>query len=83
MTISTNANPYLAEKVRAYWTANGIALREFNTFCKTDPRIDTVLLPVYDGVTLIKWKPSIAKTFSNGVSKGVSNGASNGTNGFH
>ncbi|KAI9042660.1 O-methyltransferase [Aspergillus affinis] len=59
MTISADANPYLAEKSRAYWTANGIALRKFNTFCKRDDRIDSVLLPVYDGVTLIKWKPSI------------------------
>ncbi|KAB8068498.1 O-methyltransferase [Aspergillus leporis] len=79
MTISTDANPYLPEKVRAYWTGNGIALRKFNTFCKSDPRIDTVLLPVYDGVTLIKWKPTIAKTLSNGASNGTSNRA----NGAH
>ena len=59
MTISADANPYLAEKSRAYWTANGIALRKFNTFCKSDDRIDSVLLPVYDGVTLIKWKPAV------------------------
>lgn len=56
MTISTEANPYLPDKVRAYWTENGKALRKFNTFCKTDPRVDSILLPVYDGVTLIKWK---------------------------
>ena len=31
-------------------------MRRFNEFCKEDPRIDNVLLPVYDGVTLIKWK---------------------------
>jgi len=58
MTISTDANPHLPEKVRPYWTENGKALRSFNNFCKNDPRIDTVLLPVYDGVTLIKWKPA-------------------------
>ncbi|KAH9884334.1 O-methyltransferase [Xylariomycetidae sp. FL2044] len=56
MTISTESNPLLPEKVRPYWTENGKALRKFNTFCKNDGRIDTVLLPVYDGVTLIKWK---------------------------
>lgn len=82
MTISTDANPYLAQKVRAYWTANGIALRKFNTFCKNDPRIDTILLPVYDGVTLIKWKVDLVKENSNGVSNGSSNGA-NGANGAH
>ncbi|PLB54579.1 O-methyltransferase, partial [Aspergillus steynii IBT 23096] len=75
MTISADANPYLPEKTRAYWTANGIALRKFNTFCKNDARIDSVLLPVYDGVTLIKWKPAIAKAFANGTS--------NGANGSH
>jgi predicted O-methyltransferase YrrM len=58
MTISADANPSLPNKVRPYWTECGKALKRFNTFCKNDPRIDTVLLPVYDGVTLIKWKPS-------------------------
>ncbi|KAL5341648.1 O-methyltransferase [Aspergillus crustosus] len=56
MTISPDANPYLPDKVRGYWTANGEALRKFNIFCKTDGRIDSVLLPVYDGLTLIKWR---------------------------
>lgn len=58
MTISTEANPELPAKVRPYWTECGKALRRFNTFCRSDPRIDTVLLPVFDGVTLIKWKLS-------------------------
>lgn len=56
MTISTESNPELPEKVRPYWTECGKALQKFNTFVKNDPRIDVVLLPVYDGVTLIKWK---------------------------
>ncbi|KAI4235071.1 MAG: hypothetical protein LQ349_003405 [Xanthoria aureola] len=56
MTISTEANPQLPAKVRPYWTENGKALRNFNHFCKNDSRIDSVLLPLYDGVTLIKWK---------------------------
>lgn len=61
MTISTDANPELAAKVRPYWTECGKALRNFNTFCRSDPRIDTVLLPVYDGLTLIKWKQQSAQ----------------------
>lgn len=56
MTISEDANPTLADEVRPYWTENGKALRRFNDFCKEDPRIDNILLPVYDSVTLIKWK---------------------------
>ena len=56
MTISEHANPFLADEVRPYWTENGKASRRFNIFCKEDPRIDNILLPVYNGVTLIKWK---------------------------
>lgn len=56
MTISRDANPELAAKARSYWTECGKALRRFNAFCRSDPRIDTVLLPIYDGLTLIKWK---------------------------
>ncbi|KAH6614363.1 O-methyltransferase [Chaetomium sp. MPI-SDFR-AT-0129] len=57
MTISEDCNPHLPEKVRPYWTANGKALQKFNTFLKNDPRVDVVLLPVFDGLTLIKLKP--------------------------
>ena len=56
MTISEDANPSLADDARKYWTENGKALRRFNVFCKEDPRVDNVLLPVYDGIALIKWK---------------------------
>ncbi|KAI3318572.1 O-methyltransferase [Xylariaceae sp. AK1471] len=55
MTISTDANPELPSKVRPYWTENGKALRKFCDFCKDDPRVDVVVLPVFDGVTWIKW----------------------------
>ena len=75
MTISTEANPHLPDKVRPYWTANGKALDRFNKFCKADSRIDSILLPVYDGLTLIKWKDVVSAT--NG-----SNG-SNGHNGHN
>ena len=57
MTISPDYNPQLPERVRPYWTANGKALRKFNTFVRNDPRVDVVLLPVFDGLTLVKLKP--------------------------
>jgi predicted O-methyltransferase YrrM len=53
MTISTEVR---LNKNREYWTECGKALQRFSTFCKNDPRIDTILMPVYDGVTFIKWK---------------------------
>ncbi|TLS26314.1 hypothetical protein PpBr36_05369 [Pyricularia pennisetigena] len=46
-------------ETRTYWTQNRKALDGFCKFCKTDPRIDVVLLPVYDGLTLIKLKSSL------------------------
>ncbi|KAK8098750.1 uncharacterized protein PG998_011991 [Apiospora kogelbergensis] len=52
MTISTESNPQLPDKVRPYWTECGKALQKFNTYVKNDPRIDVVLLPVYDGVNI-------------------------------
>ncbi|TLD20768.1 hypothetical protein PspLS_08555 [Pyricularia sp. CBS 133598] len=58
MTIVPESNPELQGPQRAYWTENGKALDRFCKFCKTDPRIDVILLPVYDGLTLIKLKPS-------------------------
>lgn len=56
MTISTEANPALPKELRPYWTECGKVLDRFNKFCKNEPRIDTIMLPVYDGLTLIKWK---------------------------
>ncbi|XP_044714491.1 o-methyltransferase domain-containing protein [Hirsutella rhossiliensis] len=58
MTISTNANPLLSGESRSYWTENGKALRGFCDFCREDKRIDVLLLPLFDGVTLAKWVPS-------------------------
>ncbi|MBY6414537.1 class I SAM-dependent methyltransferase [Rhodococcus sp. BP-252] len=38
----------------AYRTANGDAVEAFNTFVTEDPRVEQVLLPLRDGVTLIR-----------------------------
>ena len=56
MTISTDANPELDDRVRPYWTECGKALREFNDFVAHDARVDVTMLPLFDGVTMIKWK---------------------------
>uniref|UniRef100_L7J323 O-methyltransferase n=1 Tax=Pyricularia oryzae (strain P131) TaxID=1143193 RepID=L7J323_PYRO1 len=58
MTIVPESNPELQGSQRTYWTENGKALDGFCKFCKADPRIDVILLPVYDGLTLIKLKSS-------------------------
>lgn len=45
--------PYLPEKQR---TTNGEAIARFNRFVAEDPRVEQVLIPLRDGVTLIKRK---------------------------
>jgi len=35
-------------------TANGVAIAEFNRYVADDPRVEQVLIPLRDGVTLIR-----------------------------
>ncbi|CCQ54129.1 Caffeoyl-CoA O-methyltransferase [Crocosphaera watsonii WH 0005] len=45
--------PYLPEQQR---TANGEAIAQFNRFVADDDRVEQVLLPLRDGLTLIRRK---------------------------
>lgn len=45
--------PYLAEDQR---TENGKAIARFNRFVADDPRVEQVLIPIRDGLTIIKRK---------------------------
>ena len=56
MTISAAANPELDNAVRPYWTECGRALKKFNEFVARDTRVDVTILPLFDGVSMIKWK---------------------------
>ena len=46
--------PYLPQDER---THNGEAIAEFNRFVRNDPRVEQVLLPVRDGLTIIRRLP--------------------------
>lgn len=46
--------PYLSEQQ----TANGKAIARFNRFVADDPRVEQVLIPIRDGLTIIKRKDS-------------------------
>lgn len=46
--------PYLPQSER---TQNGEAIAEFNRVVKNDPRVEQVLLPVRDGLTIIRRVP--------------------------
>ena len=56
------------EKIRRpFWEGCGETLREVNKSFLNDPRIDTLILPLFDGVTQIKWrKEYIENLNSNG-----------------
>ena len=56
LTMGKEFNPYLEKVRRPFWEANGETLRELNRSFVEDERIDTLLLPLFDGVTQIKWK---------------------------
>ena len=42
--------------MRPYWLSCGQALDEFNTGLMKDNRVDVLLLPLFDGVTQIRWR---------------------------
>jgi len=60
LTIGADAAPWLNDHVRAYWLSCGQALNQFNTDLVKDPRVDVLILPVFDGVTQIRWKDEAA-----------------------
>lgn len=43
--------------------SNGLALREFNQFVSNDPRVEQVIVPLRDGLTLIRRVPPAAECF--------------------
>ena len=49
-------NPHLEKLRRPFWEMAGEALRKVNQIFLEDPRVDTLMLPLFDGVTQIKWK---------------------------
>ena len=55
ITIGKDFNPYIEPKMKSFWEESAEALKSFNKALVEDPRIDVVLLPLFDGVTQIKW----------------------------
>ncbi|KAI4199446.1 MAG: hypothetical protein LQ348_001885 [Seirophora lacunosa] len=49
-------NPFLEERRRPFWEMAGAALRKVNQDFLEDPRVDALMLPLFDGVTQLKWK---------------------------
>ncbi|KAK8095675.1 o-methyltransferase domain-containing protein [Apiospora kogelbergensis] len=58
LTIGADCAPWVNDHIRQYWLSCGQALDGFNTRLIQDPRVEVVVLPVFDGVSQIKWKDS-------------------------
>lgn len=56
LTIGNDFNPHIVENMRSFWEESAEALRLMNEKLVNDPRIDVILLPLFDGVTQIKWR---------------------------
>ena len=67
LTLGAEFNPYLAKEKRPYWLACGKALDRFNRVMAEDKRVDVVVLPAFDGVSMVKWKKNESKT--NGIAE--------------
>lgn len=83
LTVGKDVSPTLSNAVRPYWTACGQALQQFNTYVVSDPRVDVTVLPLFKGISRIKWKDVEASDGAN--FKTTSGNAANGkaTNGSH
>jgi predicted O-methyltransferase YrrM len=64
LSVGEDCAPWLNDHVRPYWASCGKALDSFNRTLAEDPRVDVIVIPVFDGMTYIKWKTQSA---TNGV----------------
>ncbi|KAL2059190.1 hypothetical protein ABVK25_000482 [Lepraria finkii] len=69
LTMGNEFNPYIEKIRRPFWEANGETLRKLNKSFLDDPRIDTLILPLFDGVTQIKWKAGYLERQEAGAAK--------------
>jgi len=62
LTMGNEFNPHIEKFRRPFWEANGEVLRALNKSLLNDPRIDSIVLPIFDGITQVKWKSSYYST---------------------
>ncbi|KAL8822077.1 MAG: hypothetical protein Q9191_007181 [Dirinaria sp. TL-2023a] len=56
LTMGPEFNPFMEGFRRPFWEKSAETLRELNKSFLNDERIDCVLLPMFDGITQIKWR---------------------------
>lgn len=64
LTIENTCNPLGEKLTLPFWQKGGEVMRVFNRNMADDPRIDTLFLPVFDGVLQIKWNQEFLKKAS-------------------
>ncbi|KAK4696556.1 hypothetical protein P7C71_g1389, partial [Lecanoromycetidae sp. Uapishka_2] len=69
LTMGSEFNPHADNARRPFWESMGKTLRTLNDGFLEDPRIDTLLLPLFDGVTQIKWKDGYLEGATDGVAE--------------
>ena len=76
LTIGKDVSPSLSNAVRPYWTACGAALAQFNDFMVKDDRVDVTVLPLFDGISQIKWKSAPHRQNNSSQNGSSQNGSS-------
>ncbi|KAL8953258.1 MAG: hypothetical protein Q9222_000863 [Ikaeria aurantiellina] len=56
LAVGSGFNPFLEQRWRSFWETAGETMRTVNRDFVEDSRVDTMMLPLFDGVTQIKWK---------------------------
>ncbi|KZL74856.1 sam-dependent o-methyltransferase [Colletotrichum incanum] len=65
LSVGADCAPWINDHIRQYWLSCGQALHEFNTRIVQDPRVDVLILPVFDGITQIKWSNPSSRDLPN------------------
>ncbi|KAI4259832.1 MAG: hypothetical protein L6R42_004371 [Xanthoria sp. 1 TBL-2021] len=58
--VDNGFNPFLEQRWRPFRKTAGETLRKVNQDFLDDPRVDTLMLPLFDGVTQMRWKEGFA-----------------------
>ena len=57
MALGKDYNPHLDSSERALWETKGEAMQKVHEYLLSDPRLEVLMLPLFDGIIQIKWKP--------------------------
>lgn len=56
LTVGADCAPWVNDHVRPYWLGCGQVLDGFNARLVQDERVEVMILPVFDGISQIRWR---------------------------